>query len=307
MLPGRITNAIPRLSRPMGLPLCRGAGVHLVGRAHAQGMRGPIVRRAPADLGAWCVRLLEPDPAQPLQGRALAESCWSGGRVARAPELEAVPSTRDRPLLAVCGRRGEPSVFQAVPRAVTPVRGALGLEPVGGHGGEVRQRLSSRLADPGAPLEHADGSQDVRGVRALPTPGVQQALRAYTREEGSKEDVLGGPRDQTGTQCAHHRGSKARVREGQRQGLLPLDAAPDVVGRLAIGEPFATLEHRDEREAGRSERRLPQRGTQRGTVSGLQDRPQGIADAHHTLALWKDRLRDTGSLSRDRRTHKGET
>ncbi len=295
------------LPRPVCLPLRRVAGVNIVGGANEERMRGQILGGAPAYLGRGCVILLHPDPAQHLDGRPLPEPHWGGGRLDRCEEMEAVSPNGFRQRLALLCRGGEPRVFQPLTRAVKPVGGDLAPEPVMGDGRQVMQGMPHGLPDTGQPMQGPDGCQDMRRVGALPAPGLQQAALLQAREERITQYVLGMAREEPGAKLAQHGSIKAGVLSGQRSGILPINAAPDMLCRLAIREPLETWQDGDKGKAGRIESWLPQGRKQVGKVGGLEQGPQGIADAHKAMALWKDGRRDTGGVSRDRWTLNGCT
>jgi hypothetical protein len=101
------------------------------------------------------------------------------------------------------------------------------------------------LPDTGQPLEHPDGGEDLRRVGALPASGLPQALLAQACEERLKPHVRGLAGDQAGAKLAQHGGIQARGLKRERQGILPSEAAPDMVCRWAIRKPCEQLEDGD--------------------------------------------------------------
>jgi len=81
----------------------------------------------------------------------------------------------------------------------------------------------------------------------LPAAGFQQPLRTGHRQEGIEEQGLDLPGDQPGAELAQDGMVEAGIGEFQPQGILPIDAAADGVGRLAIGKAFRKLEERGQR------------------------------------------------------------
>ena len=140
--------------------------------------------------------------------------------------------------------------------AVTPVGGDLALAPVGG-AVATSFRACRRVSPPQVKRlrTRMAARTGVESVRCRP--------RAFSRPRSCKRvrsvqtARLGLAGDESGAKLAQHGGITAGVRARERQGLLPINAASDMLCRLAIREPFETWHDGDEGQPGRIEGGLP--------------------------------------------------
>ena len=93
---------------------------------------------------------------------------------------------------------------------------------------------------------------------------------------------------------------KAGIRQRQPEEILPVDAGPDGVGGLAIGQRLAKLHDGHERQPPRRQGRLPTRGEERGKVCIREDGAERIAQGDIQIALRKGGMGDPGGLLRHR-------
>ncbi len=94
---------------------------------------------------------------------------------------------------------------------------------------------------------------------------------------------------------------EAGVGELQPQDVFPIDAAPDGLGRLAIGEVFGKLQDGSEREAGRGGCRLAAPREECGELGVVVDGAEPVSHLHidvavrergtgHPLGVFRDRI-----------------
>jgi hypothetical protein len=91
--------------------------------------------------------------------------------------------------------------------------------------------------------------------------------------------------EQPGAELAEHGGVEARVGQIEAEQVLPVDAGADRLGRLAVGEVRAALEHGDQGQPPGREGGLPTFGVEVGKVVVAKDRPELIAEPEVGIAL----------------------
>jgi hypothetical protein len=84
--------------------------------------------------------------------------------------------------------------------------------------------------------------------RCAAASGFDQPAVAAPRERRVKEEILRRSNNQSRTKLAEDRRIEPRIRELQEQDILPIDATPHGVRRLAIREPFGKLQDRGARQ-----------------------------------------------------------
>src|SRR5262249_17273245 len=97
-----------------------------------------------------------------------------------------------------------------------------------------------------------------------------------------------------------HRKVKTRIRQLETQEILPINARADCLCCLAIGQVFAELHDRDQREAPRREAGLAIYGEDSGKVLVLKDPSEGISEGEIRMACGKGGAGDTGGFFRHR-------
>jgi hypothetical protein len=129
-----------------------------------------------------------------------------------------------------------------------PLRRGQRPEPVGRHHGQFVQGGPQRLADPLEPVEDAHRGQDMGRVGALPAPRSDQSEIPASVQEGVQELLSGLAVDQSGAELAQDGVIEAGIGQFQAEGVLPVDAAADGVGGLAVGEALDVSENRGQRQ-----------------------------------------------------------
>ena len=191
-------------------------------------------------------------------------------------------------------------VLDAPAIAPVPLRGGQRLQPVGRHHGQVVQGGPHRLADPLEPIEHADRGQDMGRVGALPAPLADQAEFAASFQEGVEELLFGLAVDQAGAELAEHGVVEAGIGQFQGEGVLPVDAAADGVGGLAIGEALDVLEDGGQGEPCGRGGGLSAGGEELGELVVAVERPEFIGDAEAKGAFGEGGVGDALGLFGDR-------
>src|SRR3954454_18291826 len=82
-------------------------------------------------------------------------------------------------------------------------------------------------------------------VGTLPAPLADQAEFPASFQEGVEELQFGLAVDQAGAELAEDGVVEAGIGQFQSQGVLPVDAATDGIGGLAVGETLDVLEDGD--------------------------------------------------------------
>jgi len=89
------------------------------------------------------------------------------GRFHRLQDTQAILTYRLGIRLASSLRLGETGVLKPLPVAVVPRRGRPLSQPLGGSRSQLVEGRTERLHDECEAVEHADGSEHMRGVGAL--------------------------------------------------------------------------------------------------------------------------------------------
>ena len=106
--------------------------------------------------------------------------------------------------------------------------------------------------------------------------------------------------DQAGTELAQDRVIKTGIGQFQAQGVFPVDAAPDRVGGLAIGEALDVLEHGSQGEPGGGGSRLSAGGEELGELVVTVERSEFIGDAEAEGSLGESGVGDAPGFFGDR-------
>ena len=136
-------------------------------------------------------------------------------------------------------------------------------------------------------------------VGALPAPRSDQFEFAASFQEGVEELLFGLALDQAGAELAEHGVIEAGIGQLQPQGVLPVDAAADGVGGLAIGEPLDVLEDGGQGEPCGGGGGLSAGGEELGELSVAVERPEFIGDAEADGPLGEGGVGDAPSLVGD--------
>jgi hypothetical protein len=96
-------------------------------------------------------------------------------------------------------------------------------------------------------VQRADRRQNRRGISPLRAPCLDPPPRVASGQEGIEEPLAGLMDQQATAKIVQQREVKARVRQGKAEGLVPVHAAADGIGGLAIGEPFDVWHHHHQR------------------------------------------------------------
>ena len=161
--------------------------------------------------------------------------------------------------------RGSAVIRHAPPIALLPRRLALWLEPRRGADGSTVQGSAAGVPDPRAALDGTPARQDMRGVGARASAGVEPRACATAVQAGIESALCGGPQDHTGPTRAEDRTVEAGGRARSTQGLRPIDPTTHGLGSLTIGDIFDGWHHGDQRQPPRGFARLSACREQGGT------------------------------------------
>ena len=93
-------------------------------------------------------------------------------------------------------------------------------------------------------------------VGPLLTARLEEATVLQRGQERREQAVLGLARAQPGAEFAQEREIKPGIGQFEPEGVLPVEAGADGIGRLAVRDAFGELQHRDERQPPRRIRGL---------------------------------------------------
>jgi len=207
------------------------------------------------------------------------------------------PLDPGRPL----GRRAWQAVVEGTSLVrFRPVRQGLRQQPFWRRQGQHIQRMPERLVDALDPVHRPGRGQDMGGVRALPSPGLEQTMSGRNLQNGIQQQRLGGPRHQARPELAQHRAVEAGVGERQAEEILPVDPAPDSIGRLAIRQPLRELQQGHQRQAPWRLGRLALGREEAGEAAVVEDRAEPVAQAQQQVAARERQTRDMGRVVRNR-------
>ena len=115
-----------------------------------------------------------------------------------------------------------------------------------------------------------------------------------------EQQLFGPAREQTAAELAEHAESKAGVGQFQSQGIFPVDAATDRLGRLPVGEAFDKLQDENQSESGRRKARLAAQVKQSCELLVLVERTEHIHEVAAKVAFGEGGASDTLGLRRNR-------
>jgi hypothetical protein len=188
------------------------------------------------------VELLDPDPAQHLGGGQVAEPARRGGCREGREQMMAVLADLLNPGGPLGGRARQAVIEGAPFVGLRPVRQDLRQQPLGRRQGEHLQGMPQRLVDALDPAHRPGGGQDVRGVRALSSSGLEQPMRGGDLQNRVQQQGLRRARDQARAELAQHRAVEAGVGERQPEQVFPIYPAPHRIRRLPVGQVFRELQ-----------------------------------------------------------------
>ncbi|QCX76974.1 hypothetical protein C9F11_16570 [Streptomyces sp. YIM 121038] len=294
---------------PLDIPLHTRASVGVIGADQAKSTRRALFWVPPSHLALRIEHvLLNPGPAQDLDGGQLAQPHGRPGGVHVGQQAHAVPAGLLGQLGPLGLAGGQPVVLRPGGIPVEPGRISVGGQPVGGRSGECVERSAQGLDDELQPVQRPDRGQYVGGVGAGPAWRLQ-----HSRLPGGLQDVVEDllPRfrlDQPGAELAEYGVVEARVGKLQAQGVFPVDPGPHRQGRLPIGQPLGELEYRHQREPARGPGRLAPGREQIRELLVPEQHPQLIPQPDRQTALRERRLghphRLRGDLPISDRTHR---
>ena len=111
------------VARPLGAAFLAVTRFHVVRRANQLGRRGQIFRRAPAHGPICGVKLLDPDPAQPLHGWHCTQPSRSAVSIDHFQEMEPIRANGFSQGVALGATWGQPIVLKPPSVSIEPVGG----------------------------------------------------------------------------------------------------------------------------------------------------------------------------------------
>ena len=136
-------------------------------------------------------------------------------------------------------------------------------------------------------------------VGALLGAGLDQAVGLAGLEHRLQQEPFGTAGDEAGAELAEDGEVEAGVGQLQAEGVLPVDAAADGVGGLAIGEPLGELQDRDQGQPPGGLRRLSPVGEQAGEAFVVVEGAQGVPHGQVGVAVGEGGAGDVGGQFRD--------
>jgi hypothetical protein len=95
-------------------------------------------------------------------------------------------------------------------------------------------------------VQGADRHQDMRGIGPLNPTRLHPAPRVAGGQEGIKVPLASRMGQQAAAKIVQQHEVEAWVGSLKAEGILPIHAAADGIGRLAVGQPFDILNHHDQ-------------------------------------------------------------
>jgi hypothetical protein len=125
------------------------------------------------------------------------------------------------------------------------------VEPVRRDRGHVVERCAQGFPEEFEAREHPDSRHHLSCIGALLPVRLEHAEGPTAGQEGIEEALDPLPGHEAGAKRTQHAEMKARIRQFQSKEILPVNARPDGVGSLAIGQLLPELHHRHQGEVPR--------------------------------------------------------
>jgi hypothetical protein len=137
-------------------------------------------------------------------------------------------------------------------------------------------RRRERFLPPPDAIEPANLGQHMRRVTALSSAHLQIPFLPQPCQQQIKEQQVALPAEQSLPKLDQHRVIKARVAWLQSSHIFPIQPSPDRIGRLPIRQALQKLQHTDQCQPPRSQRRLTALRKEVGKLLILIDRSERI-------------------------------
>jgi hypothetical protein len=118
-------------------------------------------------------------------------------------------------------------------------------------------------------------------------------------QNGVQQPLLGGPADQTCAELTEYGEAEAGVRQFQAEGVFPVDAGADGIGRLPVGQVLEELKDSDQREPPGGLGGSAATGVEGGEGLVGEDGAQPVAQVELGIAVGEDGASDTGGVAGD--------
>ncbi len=164
-------------------------------------------------------------------------------------------------------------------------------------------RAAQRLAHQLQPVQRADGGQHVRAVGALPPTRLEQAALSCGVQHAGQQALSGLVLEQAAPELAQHAVVEPGIGQVEGEQVLPVDPAPNGVGRLPVAQPLPELHERDQCQAPRGISRLAERGIQVGKPSVIKHGAEPVAQKHVRIAAPERGPGDAGGVVGNRRNN----
>lgn len=199
---------------------------------------------------------------------------------------------------------GQAILLDAMRVAFDPLGLGMRAEPVRRHFSQHIERMAQRLAHAFKPGQRTDGGQHMCRVGALLAPLLEPAALTGLFQYQVEQALLGSASHQAGAELGEHRMVEAGVGQVQAEGVLPVQPAAHRVRRLAVGQPFHELQHRDQRQAPGRLSRLTVHRKEVGEVLIVIEGAQRIAQLHDQCATGEAGAHNASCLRGNRRNGK---
>lgn len=146
------------------------------------------------------------------------------------------------------------------------------------------------------PVHRPGCGQDMGGVGALPSPGLQQVMGSRGLQDSIQQQSLGGPRHQARAELAQHRAVEASIGKRQAEKILPVDPTPDGIGRLAIRQLLRELQQGHQRQAPWGLGRLAPGREEVGEAGVVEYRAKPVAQTQQQIAARERQPRNVGRV-----------
>jgi len=136
----------------------------------------------------------------------------------------------------------------------------------------------------------------VRAVGALPPARLEQPVLARRVQDAGEQAPGGRVLEQATAKLAQDGEVEARVGQVEGEQVLPVDPAPDRLGRLTVAQALAELKERDQREAPRRVSGLAELGVEVGEARVVEHGTEPIAQQQVRVAPPERGPRDAGGV-----------
>src|SRR5262245_55428987 len=172
-------------------------------------------------------------------------------------------------------------------------------QPSRGDHGQAVQRRPHGLCDALQAVDGANARQNLGRVGALPAAGFEPTPLAAAVQNGVQQPLFGAAADQACAELTEYREVEAGVRQFQAEGIFPIEAGADGIGRLPVGQVLDELKDGDQGEPPGGLNGSAAAGVEGGEVLVGEDGAQFVAQVEIGVAVGEGGASDPGGVVGD--------